>query len=143
MVDIANPLGGLALQGIDYWVMLALNMFLSTIIGGIVLLLVIGAVTKKTGENAKLSNVFLMSLLINAINSFGVLGLLTPSLPIPFAGLALQVLVWFGFVKLFFSDLSLVHALIVSVIAFADSILVVPVIVSFIVPFIPKLGLPV
>jgi hypothetical protein len=139
MADFMNPLGDLAFQGAGYWVMLAINMFLSTIVGGFVLMAIISMITKKSGESVQLSNVFLLSLLINAINSFGVLGFLSPVLPLP--GLLIQLLVWIGLVKLFFSNMSMVHVVIAAVAGFAITIFVVPIIVGIITPVISAFNL--
>ena len=125
----------------DYWIMLGVNLIVSTIVGGIVLLVLLEVMSKKFGERVSPTNAFIVVLLVNIINLIGLMGFLLPLVAaIPMGSIILPLLVWIVFIKIFFSELSIPHVIIVSVIFFAMTILVVPMIVSMITPFIPSFG---
>jgi hypothetical protein len=128
-VSFANP------------ITLAINIILSTIVGGIVLLLLVEVVGKKFSEEVNPINAFLVVLIINLINLLGVMGILIGILSfVPFLPMILPVLIWIAMIKLFFKEMSFSHAVIVGVIGFALSIFLVPYIVGMAMGFIPSFG---
>lgn len=117
------------------WIALGLNLFLSTIIGGIVIIILLFIVTRAFGEQVKLPNAFIMVLLINSINLFGILAFLSPTFPL--AGLLLPVLIWIVFTKAFFSELVWWHAVLIGIIGYALSIFLIPNLVVAFSGFLP------
>ncbi|MEM5799029.1 MAG: hypothetical protein QXP39_03205 [Candidatus Aenigmatarchaeota archaeon] len=135
MVDIGaitSGLGGLsATEGIKYWVGLGVNILLSTIIGGLVVIILTALLAR---EARGYGNAFIMVLLINIINMLGILGFVAPM--IPFLGLILPVLVWIIFVKIFLGP-SLLHSIIIGIIGWLLSIFLVPLLTSIVLPMLP------
>ena len=128
-VDFTNP------------ITLAINIIVSTIIGGIVLLILVEIIGKKFSEEVHPMNAFLVVLIINLINILGVLGFITPYISsIPFLPVILPVLVWIILIKLFFSEMSIMHAIIVGVIGWLLSIFLIPYLVGIASGFIPSFG---
>lgn len=128
-VDFTNP------------ITLAINIIVSTIIGGIVLLILVEIIGKKFSEEVHPVNAFLVVLIINLINILGVLGLITPYISfIPFLPVILPVLVWIILIKLFFSEMSILHAIIVGVVGWLLSIFLIPYLVGIASGFMPSFG---
>jgi len=107
-------------QGFEYWIGLGVNTILSTIIGGIILIIIIELLGKKFGEAPQNpARAFLLVLLVNLITFFGLLGVGIPVLTqIGVFGLVVQALIWIILVKLFFSEFSILHAVIIGVIGY-------------------------
>lgn len=118
------------------WAALGINLLLSTLIGGIVIIALLAIASRAFGDRIKLPNAFLMVLLINLINLFGILAFLSPL--VPMAGLILPVLVWILLTKAFFSEMSWKHALIIGIIGYALSILLIPNLVGYFSAYIPS-----
>jgi len=127
-----------SLAGIDTWITLGINIILSTIVTGVVLLVVVGIMNKAGNEAAESGNAFLMALLINIINFVGIGALLGSVIAIPYVTLLLPLLIWIGFSKIFFSTMSWKHVLIVGILGYVLSILLVPFITGIISSFIPS-----
>lgn len=119
------------------WLALGINTILSTIVGGIVLILLVEVFSHKFGENIKPQNAFLVVLIANVVTNFGILGLLGNFLPVPYVLMLLPLIVWFALIKIFFSQMKMLHAFLASVIFFMLSMLVTPYITSLIIGFIP------
>jgi len=123
------------------WLALGINTILSTIVGGIVLILLVETFSHKFGESIKPQNSFLVVLIANVITNFGVLGLLGGFLAgVPYVIILLPLIVWFALIKVFFAQMKILHAFMVAVVFFMLSMLVIPFITSIIMGFIP-LGL--
>jgi hypothetical protein len=144
MADFPNLLdpqafyGTATSQSANFWISLGMNTILSTIVGGIVLIILVEIFSKKFGESIKPQNAFLVVLIANAATNFGLIGLLGGYLSgIPYLLIALPFLVWFVLIKLFFSQMKLLHALMVSVIFFFLSMLVVPILTNMVSGFLP------
>jgi hypothetical protein len=127
----------LSLSGFEKWVTLGINIILSTIVGGLVLLVVAGIINKKYHEGAETGNAFLMALVVNVVNFAGIVGLLGAVLPIPALTMFLPLLVWIVLAKFFFSEMSFVHILIVAVTGYLLSILLVPQLTVILRGFMP------
>jgi hypothetical protein len=126
-VDFTNPIA------------LAINVIVSTIIGGIVLLVLVEIVGKKFSEEVHPANAFLVVLIINLINILGVLGFITPYISfIPFLPVILPVLIWIILIKVFFKEMSILHAVIVGVVGWLLSIFLIPYLVGIASGFIPS-----
>lgn len=128
-LNFGNPIG------------LATNLILSTIVGGIVILVVVEILAKKFSEEVNPMHAFLIVLVISLINIFGIVPILGSFLAIiPFAGILimlLPVLVWIVLMKLFFRDMEMLHILIISVLCYFLSIYVIPSLVAIVSGFIP------
>ncbi len=128
-LNFGNPIG------------LATNLILSTIVGGIVILVVVEILAKKFSEEVNPMHAFLIVLVISLINIFGIVPILGSFLAIiPFAGvliMLLPVLVWIVLVKVFFRDMEMLHILIISVLCYFLSIYVIPSLVAIVSGFIP------
>jgi hypothetical protein len=125
-------------QSANYWIALGINTILSTIIGGIVLIVLVEVFSHKFGESIKPQNAFLVVLLANVITNFGILGLLGGFLSgIPYLIIILPLAIWFVLIKVFFSQMNILHALLVAVIFFALSMLVIPYLTNMVAGFLP------
>lgn len=128
-VDFTNP------------ITLAINIILSTIIGGIVLLILATVIGKKFSEEIHPANAFLVVLIINLINILGVLAFITPMISfIPFLPVILPVLIWVVLIKVFFGELNFLHAVILGVAGYFLSIFLIPILVGMTSGFIPSFG---
>jgi hypothetical protein len=129
--------------GVDFMspITLAINVIVSTIIGGIVLLILVEIIGKKFSEEVHPANAFLVVLIINLINILGILGFITPYISfVPFVPVILPVLIWIVMIKLFFKEMSILHAVIVGVIGWLLSIFLIPYLVGIASGFIPSFG---
>jgi hypothetical protein len=128
-VNFANP------------ITLAINIILSTIIGGLVLLLLVEIFGKKFKESVQPANAFLVVLIINIINLLGVTALITTYLPaIPFIGVLLPVIIWIVLIKIFFREMKITHAITVGVIGWLLSMFLIPYLVGRASGFVPSFG---
>lgn len=117
---------------------LAVNIILSTLIGGIVLLILLEIVGKHFSEEVSPTNAFLLVLLINIINLPVIFGLLTSFVSfIPFLPVILPILIWIILVKFFFKELAMTHAVLVGVIGYFLTLFVVPYLIGLVMGFLP------
>ena len=119
------------------WAALGLNLILSTIVGGIVIVILLAVFSKAWKEQMKYQNAFLMVLLINIINMFGILALLSPI--VPALSLFLPLLIWIGFAKGFFAEMKWWHAIVLGIIGYGLSIFLIPSLTGAASGFIPKI----
>ncbi len=145
MADFALPIDLNSLNtiasasGFGYWINLAIGMILSTIIGGIVLIVVLQIFNRIYGETTNPKNAFLVVLIANIINYFGIMGILLPYLyMVPLIGIILPLLIWILLMKVFFEDMSFLHVVIVGVVFYALTLLLIPMVVSMVAGFIPS-----
>ena len=131
-----GTLGDFSLTSFDYWITLGINIILSTIVSGIILMILVEFMNRKYYEGAESGNAFLMVLIVNVVNFFGVIGILGSFLP-SFIAIFLPLLIWIGLSKIFFSEMNITHVLIVAVIGYGLSIFLVPPITGIIRGFIP------
>ena len=117
------------------WLVLSINLILSTIIGGIVITVLVATAGRAFREQVKYQNAFLMVFVINLISFLGILAL-APSFPL--AALVLPVLIWIGLTKAFFSQMSILHAVIVGLVGYGLSIFLIPNLVGLVSGFIPQ-----
>ncbi|MEE9323498.1 MAG: hypothetical protein V3U72_03040 [Candidatus Aenigmarchaeota archaeon] len=128
-VDFTNP------------ITLAINVIVSTIIGGIVFLILVEIIGKKFSEEVHPVNAFLVVLIINLVNFLGVLGFIIPYISfVPFLPVILPVLIWIILVKVFFKEMSILHAVILGVVGWLLSIFLIPYLVGIASGFIPSFG---
>lgn len=134
-----GPISDFAMsQNFSYWLNLGIDVLLSTIVGGLVMVVILEAVSRGWGEPVRAANAFLLVLLVKIINIF-VLGFLISYVAfIPFSYILIPLLIWIGLVKLFFSEMSALHAVIVGVVGFAVSIILIPSLVGIVAQFIPS-----
>jgi hypothetical protein len=125
-------------QSASYWINLGVTFLLSSIITGVLLVVVMSIASKETGEPVKVGNAFLVVLLVNLINFFGIMGIMLSFMTVvPFAALILPAVIWIVLLKLFFGEMSLLHVLVIGIIFYAITLFAVPYITGFIVGFIP------
>ena len=138
-LSIMDPLRNFfATQSINTAANLFINLVVSTIVGGIVLLIIVEIFGKKWGEEVSIKNAFLVVLFINLINIFGIIGITGTFVAwIPYMLLILPLLVWIGIFKALFSEMSNLHLLMTALIGYAVSIYLVPYLVAQVMSFIP------
>jgi len=117
------------------WLGMGIDLILSTLVAGIVLILLAEIFSHKFGESIKPQNAFLISLIGNiAILLVFMFGLASF---IPMGAIVVPLLVWFILMKAFFSQMNILHAFLVAVIFFFLSILIIPSLVAVVSGFIP------
>ncbi len=118
-----------------------INLFLSTIVGGIVFLIAAKLIGKKFHESVGIIRAFLAIFVINllsiplvlgytanAISSISILATIYPFLPL---------ILWFAVIKIVFRQMTIGHALIISVIGYILSLFVIPTLVITSRAFLP------
>ncbi|MBL7206587.1 MAG: hypothetical protein ISS36_03240 [Candidatus Aenigmarchaeota archaeon] len=136
--DILNSVLDFAItQSATGWINLGVNLIISTIIGGLVLILLMKVVEYEWGESFNPANAFFVVLIINAISIFGIVKYLVPI--IPAGGLILPVVIWIALIKAFFSGLTWKHVLVVAIVGWIISIFLIPYLVGIIKGFIPAI----
>ena len=117
---------------------LGINIIVSTIVGGIVILIILEIIGKEFSEPVSTMNAFVLALLINIINMFGVVYLLGSFLSsIPFYSIILPLIIWIVLIKFLFGEMSITHAIIAGVVCYFVTMLVLPYLVSLVMGFIP------
>ncbi len=140
-MDLQSVYGLATSQSYTYWIGLGINLIISTIIGGIILIIVLEAFSKAFKEPVKPANAFIAVLVVNIINLIGVMGLLLPYLgAIPYLSMILPLLIWIVMVKAFFGELSILHAVGVGIIFYIITIFVLPIVVGYVMVFVPSFG---
>lgn len=128
-VNFANPLT------------LGINLILSTIVGGVVLLLLVEIFGMKFKESVQPVNAFLVVLIINIINLLGVTALILPYISfLPFIGVLLPVIIWIVLIKIFFKEMKITHAILVGIVGWLTSMLLIPYLVGIASGFVPSFG---
>ena len=136
-INIPFDLGSVAelasANAMGLWMNLIASLVLSTIVGGILLIIVLGVFNRIYGEMLDYKRAFLVVFIVNLINFVGIVGFLTPYIAgVPFIGLVLPLIIWIVLLKVFFEDLSFIHTLIVGAVFFALTIIAVPYIISIV-----------
>jgi hypothetical protein len=125
-------------QSAGSWLSLGINVIVSTLVGGFLLIFLVEVFSHKFGESIKPQNAFLVTLIANIVTYFGIIGLLSGFLSsVSFLIIILPLVVWFVLIKMFFSQMNILHAFLVAVIFFMLSMLVIPSLVSLVAGFIP------
>lgn len=128
-LNFGNPVGLLA------------NIILSTIVGGVLFLILVEIFAKKSSADVQITHAFLLALAINIINIPIVMGLIYTFVSfIPFLGLIsafLPIIIWIVLTKFLFKDLGMLHVLIISVIGYVLTIYLLPSLVNIVAGFIP------
>jgi hypothetical protein len=120
---------------------LAITLILSTLIGGIVLLILVEILGKKFKEKIHPANAFLVVLIINIINQLGIIALISPFISfIPMVTWILPALIWIVLIKMFFKEMKFTHAILVGIIGFILSMLLIPYLVGMASGFVPSFG---
>ena len=134
-----GPISDFAMsQNFGYWLNIGIDILLSTIVGGLVMIVILEIVSKKWGEPVRVVNIFLLVLMVKVINIF-VLGFLISYIAfIPFSYIIIPLLIWIGLVKLFFSEMSALHAVMIGIVGFVISIILIPSLVGIAVQYIPS-----
>jgi hypothetical protein len=144
MADAVSSLDGI-LGSLDLSfgnpVSLGINIFLSTIIGGMVILIIVEVFSKKFSKAVNPMHAFLVALVASVINLLGIIALLGGFVgSLPLAGtivMLLPVIVWILMIKMFFSHFSIIHSLIIGVICYLISIYLIPSLVMMAAAFVP------
>ncbi len=117
----------------SFWINIVISLIISTVVGGVLLIVVLGLFNRVYGEMLDYKRAFLVVLIINVINYVGVVGLLSGVLgPIPLIGIILPVLIWIIMLKVFFEDMSFLHAIIVGAVFYVITLVAIPYLVSMI-----------
>lgn len=126
-------------QTYNYWIDLGVQVILSTLIGGFVLLVLVELFSHHFGEPVNPANAFLVVLIGNVLTFFGVMGLLISFVSwIPFAHLLISLGIWIFLIKWFFGEMSMKHAVMVGIIFFILSLILIPYLTSILFEFIPN-----
>ena len=127
--DFGNPIG------------MATNLILSTIVSGIVILVVVEIFSKKFSQDVNPMHAFMLALVVNIINIPIVMGLLYTFLSyIPLIGIIaslIPIIIWIGLTKLFFKEMGILQVLVIGVLGYFLSIYVVPSLVNIVAGFVP------
>ncbi len=130
--DLGSAAAMASADAVGFWISIIINLVVSTIVGGVVLIIVLGMFNRIYGEMLDYKKAFLVVLIANLINFIGIAGLLSSVLgAIPLIGLILPVLIWVVLLKVFFEDMSFLHTLIVGVVFFAITLLAIPYLIGY------------
>lgn len=132
--DLSNIFSIATSNSYTYWLTVGINIILSTIVGGIILIIILSVFSRKFGEAVRYQNAFLVALIINLVNIFAV-GFL--STLIPYGFIVGSLVVWIVLVKAFFNELSFLHSMLIGAIGFVVALFIIPQIVSAIGGFLP------
>jgi len=136
MADFSQLFMSAAFGQITGWVNIGVNLIVSTLVGGLVLLVILQILSRAWGESVSTSNTFLVVLLINLINLVGILGFVSLALPgAPM--LIIPILVWIILIKAFFRSMGWLHAIAVGIIGWLVSTMIVPGLVSVVMGLVP------
>jgi hypothetical protein len=128
-LNFTNPIG------------LGLNLIISTIISGIVILIIVEIFSKKFAEEVNPMHAFLLALAINVINLPIVMGLIYSFMAaVPLLGIItgfLPVIIWIVLTKLLFRGLSWLHVMVIALLCYFLSIYLIPSLVAMVRGFIP------
>ncbi|MBN2101892.1 MAG: hypothetical protein JW716_03410 [Candidatus Aenigmarchaeota archaeon] len=136
MTDILDAVTG----GLNFGdpIGMAVNIILSTIVMGIVIIVLTKIIARGPDEDIAPTHAFMLALLINIINMPIFSGLIYGYIAfIPLIGIIFPLIVWILGIKLFFKDVHMMHAIIIGVIGFVLSLLVIPTIIELLAGFIP------
>jgi hypothetical protein len=118
-------------NAMGFWVTIIINLVISTVVGGILLIIVLGVFNRIYGEMLDYKKAFLVVLIANIINLPIIVGLLSPFISVvPYIGLFLPLIIWVLLLKIFFEDMSFLHALFVGVVFFVLTMVAVPYLVG-------------
>jgi hypothetical protein len=134
MADILSTLGTFSMTDP---ISMGINLILSTLVGGLVMLLVLEIIAKEFHESVNPMHAFLLVLVINIINIVGLMGIVAGFLPLQYIYHVLAIVIWFALVKLLFKELKITHVIIVGIVGYVLTIYVIPLLVGFVRPFIP------
>jgi hypothetical protein len=108
------------------WINLGISFIVSTLIGGLVLLVILSVLSKAWNEPIRAANAFLVVLVINIINMPIIYGLLGPIIAfIPFSAIVFPLVVWIVLIKLFFKDMKALHAVVTGIIGWVVTMMFV------------------
>jgi hypothetical protein len=128
-LSFANPAG------------LGINILVSTIVGGIVILLIVEIFAKRYANHVKPINAFLLTFIASMINILGIMALLggmVASFPMgSFISMLLPVFVWVILIKVLFKQFTMKHALMVGVVCYLLNIFLIPALVNMASGFVP------
>ena len=130
-----------ALSNINSWSALLISLVVSTIVGGIVFLIVIKMVAKKLHDNISIPKAFVAILAINIISLPIVWGTTLQAVAsVPFASMLLPFLpflIWLIILKSVFSEIRMSHVFLIALIGYILSIVIIPTLVLVARSFIP------
>jgi len=142
IVDFNSILGGTGLNFANPMGLLT-NIILSTIVGGVVILILVELLAKKYHESIKISHAFMLALIINIVNIPIVMGLLySAAAAVPFVGMIvsfLPIIIWIVFTKLLFPKLKFTHTLIIAIVGYLLSIYLIPMLIAMVSGYIPAI----
>ena len=125
-------------SGFGTWINMGINLIASTIVGGIVLIIILATVGKAWHENVPMARSFFVVFVINLITQFGIVGLIPGFLPgIAMASIIVNLLLWIGLIKVFFGQMKVSHAAVVGVIGYVVSLIIVPMILGIVLGLVP------
>ena len=142
MADLPMGLGAIydmaTGASVNAWVGLGINLIVSTVVMGIVLMVLLVIISKAWGESVNVTNAFLVALIINIINLPILTGLLGGFIAmIPFGLYIVPLIIWIVLMKAFFGEMSTIHAVILGVIGFVLSIVLIPTLVGMVMGYLP------
>lgn len=78
-------------------------------------------------------------LIINIVSTFGVANILAPFISfIPMSSLIISLVIWIGLMKVFFREMSMLHAVIAGVVGFLLSMFIIPILIGMVISYLPN-----
>ena len=128
-------------SGTSYWLNLAIGMLVSTIVSGIILVIVIQVMKRKWSMDVKIINTFTMVLVASIIFYLGLIGFISPLIvAMPMASVviyALPVLVWVLLAFMFFRQMPFLAMVIFAVLGYVITTFVSPQLVVYVLAYAP------
>lgn len=125
-------------SGFGTWINMGITLIASTIVGGIVLILILSTFGKAWHERIPVARAFLVILAINLITQLGIVGLISGF--VPGGGMALHIvslLLWIGLIKVFFSAMRTSHAAVVGIVGYVVNLIIVPMLMGYVLGIVP------
>ncbi len=115
-------------------VLFIISLIISTLVGGVVFLVVVELIAKKFRESVSVKNAFLVVLVINIINFLGVLYLVPYISILP--AYILQIIIWIVLTKVFFRGMATSHVILAGIIGWILAAFIVPQLIFYVNQFI-------
>ena len=135
---ILDPIANIAAAGsVGEWISLGVYLIVSILASGIILVILLKILGSIWGEDYDMGRAFIVALVINIINFFG-MGFIGPYISfIPL--IVFSAILWIVLIKVFFREMEWLKVLITGIIGLVLSLVVAPILTGFIIGLLSPL----